>query len=150
VAAEGEAMDVVWIVFSTVVWLLLAATAASMAEDRGQSPVLWFVIGLFFPILALIVLAVAFDRAGVDDPRELKLADAARRNPVARALGERPHSSVHQISEVTSLPPKAVVGDLRTLRGTGLATRDDTGRWSLTDEGAEALRGSEPAGASES
>ena len=36
-----------WVIVSTVVWLLLAATAASMAEERGQSPTLWFVIGLF-------------------------------------------------------------------------------------------------------
>lgn len=143
-------MDVVWVIVSTVVWLLLAATAASMAEDRGQSPALWFVIGLFFPILALIVLAVAFDRHRGDDPRELTLADAARRNPVARALGERPNSSAHQISEATSLPLKAVAGDLRTLRGMGLAARDDTGRWSLTDEGEDAVRGGEPAAASES
>jgi NADH-quinone oxidoreductase subunit H len=43
-------MAVVWGVVSTVVLLLLAATAASMAEERGQPPALWFVLGLFFVV----------------------------------------------------------------------------------------------------
>lgn len=132
-----------------VVWLLLAATASMMAEDRGQPPSLWFVIGLFFPLLALIVLAVAFDRDGVRNPGEFTLADAAGRTPVARALGERPGSSAHQLEQATSLPPKTVTDDLHTLRGLGLADRDDSGRWSLTGDSVAAQRGSEPAEASE-
>jgi hypothetical protein len=139
---------IIWLLW-IVVWLLLAVTASMMAEDRGQPPALWFVLGLLFPILALIVLVIAFDRAGVSDPSELTLADAAARNPVARALGERPGSSAHQLERATSLPPKTVTDDLRTLRGLGLADRDGSGRWSLTGDGVAAQRGSEPAEASE-
>lgn len=139
---------VVWLLW-IVGWLFLAVTAAMMAEDRGQPPALWFVLGLFFPILALIVLAVAFDRDGVSDPGGLTLADAAGRNPVARALGERPGSSAHQLEQATSMPPKAVTDDLRALRGLGLADRDVSGRWSLTSDGLAAQRGSEPAETSE-
>jgi DNA-binding transcriptional ArsR family regulator len=139
---------VLWLLW-IVAWLLLAVTASMMAEDRGQPPALWFALGLLFPILALIVLAVVFDRDGASDPRELTLADVARRSPVARALGERPGSSAHQLEGSTSLPPKTVTDDLRTLRGLGLVDRDDSGRWSLTDEGVAAQRSSEPAEASE-
>jgi hypothetical protein len=143
VTALGMGVSVVVWLLWIVGWLFLAVTAAMMAEDRGQPPALWFVLGLFLPILALIVLAIAFDRAGVDDPGELTLADAAGRNPVARALGERPGSSAHQLEQATALPPRTVIDDLRTLRGLGLADRDESGRWSLTGDGVAAQRGSE-------
>jgi DNA-binding transcriptional ArsR family regulator len=145
VTAVGIVVWLLWIAF----WLFLAVTAAMMADDRGQPPALWFVLGLIFPILALIVLAVVFDREAGLDPSELTVDDAAGHSPVARALRERQSSSARQLEQATSLPPKTVVGELRALRGLGLAERDDSGRWSLTDDGVVALRGSEPSVASE-
>lgn len=144
--AVGIVVWLLWIAF----WLFLAVTAAMMAEDRGQPPALWFVLGLIFPILALVVLAVVFDREAGIDHNELTGDDAAGHSAVARALLDRPSSSAHQLEQATSLLPKTVMGDLRALRGLGLADRDDSGRWSLTDGGVAALRGSEPSVATDS
>jgi hypothetical protein len=139
---------VVWLVW-VAVWLSLAVTAASMAEHRDQPPALWFVLGLCFPVLALVVLAVCFQPRDVRHPSGSTVADAVGRNPVARALAVRPGSSAHQLEQVLSSPPKTVLRDLRDLRRLGLADRDDTGRWSLTTDGIDALRSGDAAGASE-
>lgn len=154
-AALGFGASLVVSILWLAGWLALAVTAAMMAEDRGQPPALWFVLGLCFPVLALLVLAVGFDREAGHGPTgdgasQLTVADAARRNAVARALGERPASSPEQLQRATSRASRAVHDDLRTLRGLGLADRDTSGRWSLTDAGIAAVRGDEPAGATES
>lgn len=113
-----------------VIVLLLATLTAWMAADRGQSPLPWFFLGLFFPLIAILVLLVAFpDAAGTQPPT---VADALGSSPVARTLGGMPGLSAHQLTEQTHLPEAEVLEHLAALRNLGQAQRDETGRWTLS------------------
>lgn len=62
--------------------------------------------------------------------------DATRTSLVARDLFESPQRSAHEIATATGMDEREVVRHLAALEGLGLAVRDDTGRWSLTELGA--------------
>ena len=39
-----------------IIVLLLAFVSSRVASSKGRSPVLWFILGFFFPVIALIVV----------------------------------------------------------------------------------------------
>lgn len=124
-----------------VLWLGLGALTGSLAQNRGQSGVLWLVLGMVAPGLALIALLVFFVYdPGPDGEHAVPAPDeAARTNPVAQALIGRSGSTPAQLAERTDMSASAVKGDLRTLRSLGIARRGDDGRWQLTETGAQSV-----------
>jgi hypothetical protein len=110
-----------------VITLAMAAVVAYVAEGRGQRGGLWFVIGLFLPLISLVVLLAAFRKPPLPSAEE-----AVEVSPVARVLAEAPNSSVHALVERTGLSEREVIAQLRALQHLGRAVRDDTGRFTLT------------------
>jgi hypothetical protein len=104
----------------------MAAVVAYVAEGRGQRGGLWFVIGLFLPLISLVVLLVAFRKPPL--PTADEAVEASR---VAQVLGEAPNSSVHALVQRTGLSEREVIDQLRALQNLGRAVRDDTGRFTL-------------------
>ncbi len=129
--------------FMFVMWLGLGALTGSVAQNRGQNGVVWLVIGLAVPVLALVALLVFFVYDPGDDGEHSVPApeEAARTNPVARALVEVPGSTPGQLAERTQMSASAVKGDLRTLRTLGMVEHDGRGRWHLTETGAGSVDG---------
>jgi hypothetical protein len=110
-----------------VITLAMAAVVAYVAEGRGQRGGVWFVIGLFLPLISLVVLLVAFRRPPLPSAEE-----AIGISRVAQVLAEAPNSSVHALVQRTGLSEREVVDQLRALQNLGRAVRDDTGRFTLT------------------
>jgi Na+-transporting methylmalonyl-CoA/oxaloacetate decarboxylase gamma subunit len=136
----------IWLVW-LLVMVVVAAITATLAEARGQQPAPWFVLGWVAPIVSILVLLIFFDaRAGqvtrhrVPSPRE-----AARTNPVAKALADAP-ATAEELAVRVDLRASAVAGDLRALRTLGLATRGEAGRWQLTADGLAAIGADETSG----
>lgn len=133
--SEGGAM---WVLGAMTV-LLLAAVTAAVAEQKGQRPGLWFLIALFVPVVALMLAVFALQPVVAADTTWPSAAEAARDDPVARALAAGPGRSVAALAEATHVERRTVVGRLQALRTLGLADHDATGRWHLTTEGVAAL-----------
>jgi len=129
--------------FLFVLWLGLGALTGSVAQNRGQNGVVWLVLGLAVPVLALVALLVFFAHdPGHDGEHPVPTPDAAApTDPLARALAEVPGSTPGELAERTQMSAAAVKGDLRTLRTLGLVERDGRGRWHLTEVGAGPLDG---------
>ena len=67
---------VVWaLVLMAVVTVLLALSARAVAMRKGRSGALWFVIGLIFPVVGLLVVAVL---PAVERPRSAVTPDRGR------------------------------------------------------------------------
>jgi hypothetical protein len=113
--------------FGVIVVVMMAAVVAYVAEGREQPAGMWFVIGLFIPLISLVLLLVLFRKPPLPSADE---AVAASR--VAQALGEAPNSSVHALVQRTGLSEREVIDQLRALQNLGRAVRDDTGRFTLT------------------
>jgi apolipoprotein N-acyltransferase len=113
--------------FGAVIAVVMAAVVAYVAEGRGQHAGVWFVVGLFIPVISLLLLLVFFRK------QPLPTVDAAVvASRVAQALGDAPNSSVHALVQCTGLPEREVIDQLRALQHLGRAVRDDTGRFTLT------------------
>ena len=58
--AEGSVR--VETVIGVIVWIVVALAfafiCASIASNKGRSPLLWGILGLVFPVIALIVIAL--------------------------------------------------------------------------------------------
>lgn len=120
--------------------MLQALVTAALAERRGQSGLLWFVLGLLFPFLSLVVAALL--RSPHDTtPVISSVADAARSSAVARALHRSPSASADAVSSLAGVNPHETRRQLSALQDLGLAERDAGGRWSLTDLGVRHLEG---------
>lgn len=128
-------MDVTIFVLAVV----LAVATALVAQRKGQSGLLWFVLGLFLPGVGLIVAALL--RPSDDDPGRSvpSVGDAARSSDVARALHGTAPRSAHEIQELIGADEGEVRGQLSALEHLGLAERDASGRWALTDAGTHHL-----------
>lgn len=121
--------------------VLLALVAASVAEGKGQSGLLWFVLGLVLPVISLLVAAL-LQPAGDAGPVVPSIEEAARSSTVARVLHESPSRSAHELTELVGAQEREVVRQLSALEGLGLAERDASGRWSLTELGVRHLAAS--------
>jgi DNA-binding transcriptional ArsR family regulator len=118
--------------------VLLALATASVAEGKGQSGLLWFVLGLFFPVVSLLIAAL-LRPATEAGPVVPSIEDATRSSPVARALHASPSRSAHELTELVGADEREVRRQLSALEQLGLARRDADGRWSLTALGARHL-----------
>lgn len=118
--------------------VLLALATASVAESKGQSGLLWFVLGLFFPVVSLLIAAL-LQPAGPAGPVVPSIEGAARSSPVARALHESPPRSAHEVAALVGADDRDVLRQLSALEQLGLAGRDASGRWSLTERGSRHL-----------
>jgi hypothetical protein len=127
-----------WVLSLFVIGLLALATAA-VAESRGQSGALWFLVGLIAPVVGLLIALVALEPAGKVETSIPSAPEAARRNPVARLLASEPGLPVDAVTERTGSTDRAVIEQLGALRALGYAERDSSGRWGLTEQGADAL-----------
>lgn len=81
-----------------VIVVALALVTASVAETKGQSGLLWFVLGLFFPVVSLLIAALLHptrDASPVVPPVE----EAVRSSSVARALLGTPSQSAHELQD---------------------------------------------------
>lgn len=117
--------------------VLVALATAKVAEDKGRSALLWFVAGLAFPLIALIVVALLGSK---DNEMVPSVGDAVRSSEVAKALQASPDLSAHSLAEQVGPDEREVVRQLSALRELGFARRDDSGRWSLTQAADEQLR----------
>ena len=126
-----------------VLWLGLGALTGSVAQNRGQNGVVWLVLGLAVPVLALVALLVFFVYdPGHDGEHSVPApGEAAPTNPVALALAEVPGATPAELAERTQMRSSAVKGDLRTLRTLGLVECDGRGRWHLTEVAAGSVDG---------
>lgn len=61
----------------------VAAITSLVAERKGQRPGMWFLLGLLFPVLALIVAAVVVDPREESRPDEADLREALPDNTIA-------------------------------------------------------------------
>lgn len=113
--------------FGAILVVVMAAVVAYVAEGRGQPAGLWFVVGLFVPLISLVLLLLLFRKPPLPTAEE-----AVAVSPVARVLAGAPGSSVHALVERTGLPEREVADHLRALQRLGRAVRDDTGRFTLT------------------
>jgi hypothetical protein len=120
--------------------VVMALATATIAERRGQSALAWFLVALFLPVVALVILLVTVphDPVGTEGTSP-SVVDAVRASPVARALSTQPGVSAHQLARTAALEERDVVGQLRAMRNLELAAPDDGGRWRLTPAGRAAM-----------
>ena len=121
-----------------VIVVALALVTASVAETKGQSGLLWFVLGLFFPGVSLLIAAL-LDPTGDADPVVTSVEEAVRSSSVARALHGAAPQSAHGLQGQVGEGEREVLRQLSALEQLGLADRDADGRWALTERGAHHL-----------
>lgn len=127
-----------------VLVVAVALVTASVAETKGQSGSLWFVLGLFFPVVSLLIAALLHptrDASPVVPPVD----EAVRSSSVARALLGTPSQSAHELQGQLGEGEREVLRQLSALEHLGLADRDARGRWALTELGAHHLGASNDA-----
>ena len=127
-------MGIVW----ALIVVLLALLTASVAESKGQSGLLWLVLGLLLPVVSLLVAALLRPAADAG-PVVPSIEDAARSSTVARMLNESPSRSAHEGIGLAGVDEREALRQLSALEQLGLAERDASGRWSLTELGARHL-----------
>ncbi|MCY4114619.1 MAG: hypothetical protein OXG33_11910 [Chloroflexi bacterium] len=49
---------VVVVILSAMFWLSVASLTHYIAQAKGRGSILWFIFGLFFPVLSLIVVVL--------------------------------------------------------------------------------------------
>lgn len=127
-------MGLLW----ALVVVVLALVTAGVAESKGQSGLLWFVFGLFLPLGSLLVAVLLRPR---DRPDSVvpSVEEAVRVSAVARALHGSPSRSAHELTSLLGTGERDVLRQLSALHDLGMAERDTTGRWSLTDLGRSQL-----------
>lgn len=118
--------------------LVLALVTAIVAESKGQSGLLWFVLGLFLPLVSLLV-ATVLRPTGAPEPIVPSIGRATRSSAVARALHQSPWQSAHELTGVVEADEDDVLQQLSALEELGLASRGPSGRWSLTERGTRHL-----------
>lgn len=65
-------------IFATMlIWLFCAVIAAILADHRGRSPLLWFILGVLFGVFAVILLLV------ISEERQEKIV-YVQRNPTQK------------------------------------------------------------------
>lgn len=132
-------------------WLLgamtvvaLALVTASVAETKRQSGLLWFVLGLFFPVVSLLIAALLYP-TGDPAPVVPSVEEAVRSSSVARALFGTPPLSAYELQGQLGEDEREVLRQLSALEQLGLADRNADGRWALTELGAHHLGASNDA-----
>ena len=116
--------------------IAVAILTGVLAEHHGYNGSAWFVLGLIFPGLALLIVLFALPGRS-PTVHDLSLADAVNVNPTARHLATHEALSAHAIARATGRREKDVVEDLKILADLEAADRDGTGRWSLTSHGRD-------------
>ena len=46
------------IIAAVIIWAVMGFVCMEIAKRKGRSPILWFVIGVLFNFLALLIIAV--------------------------------------------------------------------------------------------
>lgn len=129
----------IWVVVG-VLWVGQALLTARVAGAREHDRVLWLVLGLVFPIAALVALGLGYPRTQTAAHRLAPdLEDALRSSRVARALARDPGLDADAIAAATGLPEDRVVAELRTLRVLGLVRRQRDRTFMLSPSAAAAL-----------
>lgn len=118
--------------------LVLALVTAAVAESKGQSGLLWFVLGLFLPLVSLLV-ATLLRPTAAPEPVVPSIGQATRSSAVARALHQSPSQSADELMAVVEADANDVLRQLSALEELGLASRGPSGRWSLTERGTRYL-----------
>ena len=133
----------VWVVV-VVVWVGQAVLTSAVAARRGHDRVLWLVLGVVFPVAALLALLLGYPRShtrvGQVAPDVREALEGSR---VARTLVRTPGVDEDALVAATGLPEDRVAGELRTLRFLGLARRHRGGTWALTPRAAAVLEAGE-------
>lgn len=129
----------VWVVLG-VLWVGQALLTARVAVAREHDRVLWLVLGLAFPVAALVALGLGHPRSQSTARRLAPdLEDALRKSRIARVLARDPGLDAEAIRAATGLPDDRVVAELRTLRMLGLVRRQRDRTYVLTPAAASAL-----------
>lgn len=97
-------------------------------------------LGLLFPFVALIAVAVVVDPREESRPDEADLREGLQHNTVAQALFDHPGVSAHQLAGVCEHPMDEVLEHLTAMEQLGLATRNSAGRWQMTERGRTVMR----------
>lgn len=122
----------IWVVVAAL-WVGQALLTARVAGAREHDRVLWLVLGLLFPVGALVALALGYPRTQARAHRLAPdLEDALRNSRVARVLAREPGVGVDAIAAAAGMPEDRVVAELRTLRVLGLARRQRDGTFVLS------------------
>lgn len=117
-----------------VIVVVLALATASVAETKGQSGLLWFVLGLFFPVVSLLIAALLNPTGDAASAVPL-VEEAVRSSSVARALHGATPQSAHELKGQLGEDERDVLRQLSALKQLNLADRDADGRWTLTELG---------------
>lgn len=138
------------VVVLVVAWVAQAIVTMRVAGGRGHDRVLWLVLGLVFPLAALIALHLGFPRTQAK-VGELApdVAEALGRSRVAQALAGHEGMREEDVVAATGIDDGRVAGELRTLRVLGLVRRGRDRTWSLTPRAATALAGRSDEGGDE-
>lgn len=130
----------VWVLVA-LLWVGQAVLTARVAVARDHDRVLWLVLGLVFPVAALVALGLGYPRSQSTTRRLAPdLEDALRTSRVAGVLARDPGLDAEAITAASGLPEDRVVTELRTLRVLGLVRRRRDRTYELSPVAGTALR----------
>lgn len=89
-------------ILTMLMWMLMGLATGYLAQQRGRDPYIWFALGLFFGILALLALVLL---PQVRSPEEM---EADRKNEEIIKLREKQMQEQEKIEDAPDLQPQSI------------------------------------------